>query len=93
MKNPIMVKTTTNLSRVPTIKPMKVPSADLTARVGLLLAINSPKSAPRKGPKIIPQNPRIASPTKKPRNAPNMPSLLALYLLAPKIVDFSFHTN
>ena len=67
------------------MKPRKAPSADLNACLGGLFAINSPRNAPARGPSIIPQMPNTKIPTVKPRKAPIIPYLLALYLLAPNI--------
>ncbi len=73
------------LIRAPAKKPKNAPNADRVACLSVLLASNSPKSAPTKGPIIIPGKLKMIIPKKEPKNAPATPNLLALYFLAPKV--------
>ena len=67
----------------PNIKPIKAPKAGFVATANSFPLINSPKKAPKNGPKIIPAGPIKKIPIMMPKPAPIMPNLLALYFFAP----------
>jgi hypothetical protein len=83
IKNPAMIKIKIILTRELNKNPIKAPKADFKACSESFFATSSPKTAPKKGPIITPKKPKKNIPTKDPRKAPSIPSLLALYFLAP----------
>ena len=74
---------TINFKSVEAINPINEPIAAFIALYKSFLWVNSPTSAPKKGPIMIPNGIGDKSPTTRPIIVPIMPALLPPNLLVP----------